>query len=272
MIAAEARCLCDLVLADAHARGVRLEVHTFRFEQYRPVLRLRLGGRILQGCHIDFPSAPRTPYGADVITVHGSGHRASRMWPRKIDGSFNITAVTDHLLALVEHELSRPVHELRVPSNVSAATSGLHVVHLAGVRLGVLPSRSTTESLLARVESKKAHERIAGHLVRDGLSDADMRALGDAAGMFVGRSNKTDDIDPLEPINDRILTAFMLGRAVGKKVEQRFVLMLDHRGDVVELADPAGGGLTHVTPSELKKAWMLGARRQRPWMATISAG
>lgn len=118
----------------------------------------------------------------------------------------------------------------------------------------------------------KVRERIEAHLQRGGLTDGDMRALGDAAGMYVGRPNKMDDIEPLEPINDRILKALVVVKEKGSGIERRFVLIVEHRGHEIDVADPAGKGLSVVTPSELWKAWELGARRGRPWMATISVG
>lgn len=111
-------------------------------------------------------------------------------------------------------------------------------------------------------------ERIDAHLGRGGLTDRDIRALGDAANLFVSRTWK-NDFDPFEPINDRILTVLAIGESKGKRIERRYVLVLDHQGDEVVLADPAGKGLTTSTPAELNEAWTLGASRGRPWVGHI---
>ena len=206
-----------------------------------------------------------------MITVHGSGHRASRSWPRKTDGGFNIAAVTDCLLALVDEELSRPRPALTLPGGISAAASGLHVVHLAGVQLGVSDADSKAAYVLGRVEDDGIRQRIAAHLIERGLTDADMRGLADAAGLFLGRANRIGDHDPLEPINDRILTILRVGSRAGPGVARRHVVILDHRGDEIDLADPAQRGVTTVTAMELRTAWMLGSGRGKPWVATVFA-
>ncbi len=97
---------------------------------------------------------------------------------------------------------------------------------------------------------QKVRDRIEAHLLRGGLTDRDMRAVGDAAGLFVSTPNKMD-FDPFEPINDRILTVLAIGKTAEGAVERRYVLILDHRGTEIDLADPAGGGLTVVTPRKL---------------------
>lgn len=190
------------------------------------------------------------------------------MWPRKLDGSFNIKAVADHLLALVEQELSRERPELHVPAGVPAAASGLHVVHLVGAHLGVITSDSKAEALLDRIEDGNVRRRIDLHLGRNGLTDGDLRALSDAAQLSLSRAWK-GDFEPFEPFSDQIFTVLAIGERKGKRIERRYVLVLDHRGDEIVLADPAGKGLAVITPPELNEAWKLGTGRGKPWVGFI---
>lgn len=97
-----------------------------------------------------------------------------------------------------------------------------------------------------------------------------MRVLGDAAKVFVSRPNRID-FDPIEPINDRIMT-LLLVRGLGRVIERRYVLVLDPGAQGVEVADPAGGGRVTFSSTELRRAWRLGARSGgRPWLGTVSA-
>lgn len=272
MIPEEAHHLARSILATAQARGVPLEERHLRLEIGLPTLHVRVGDRALRGCRVRFPGDPRVAeYGnPDVITVHGSGERSSKMWPRKLDGTFNIVAATDHLLHLVEVELSRPVPEVDVPSGLPARASGLAVLHLAAVRLGLVESDAKPGELVENVKDDDIKGRIEHKLARDGLIDADLRALGDANGMFVSRSAKID-YDPFELWSDHTLPMLKLGRASGGKVERRHVLILDDEGDVITVADPAGNGITRFTRRKLKAAWKLGARKGVPWLGCVSA-
>jgi hypothetical protein len=269
MIPDETLHLRDSIIAAALARGVPLEEHTLRREVGLPVLRLRLGGKIFRGCWIGLPG-DRGRYQVDVVTVHGSGHRASKMWPRRVDGGFDVEAITGHVLALVELELSRQVPEMFVPSGIAAAASGLHVVYLAALRLGTVSPDLAPLALVRGIADEKRRNRIKAHLHHGGLTDGDMRAVAEAAGLFLWRPNKLD-FDPFEPADDRTLSVLQVGKAAGARVERRYVLILDNQGTEIDLADPAGDGLTVTTPPELTSAWKLGARRGRSWTATVSA-
>jgi hypothetical protein len=269
MIPPSAARLRDQILTEAHARGIDLEQEGLALEQDLPVLRLRLGGAILRSARIRLPGAPgRVAYSPDVITVHGSGFRASKAWPRKLDGTFNIRAVVNHLLALVNEELSRPRPALRVPVGVPAAASGLHVVHAAAVHLRTVPTDATPDDLVARIKDDLRRQKIMSRADRGGLTDGDLRVLSMAGGMFLGRAMKFGDFDPFEP-SDHILTMLKIGARTGERIERRFVLMLDRRADEITVADPGGDGEVTMQERELDAAWKLGATTRVPWLGTL---
>ena len=135
ILPAEARHLRNIIFAVAKARGVALREVSFRLDHEIPVVRFRTNERNLVGCEIRIPGGSMSAQ--KVITVSGPSRQWSRSWPRKVDGAFDISAVVDFLVALVQHEQAKPLPpELQVPKGLPAARSGLHVVHLAAVRLG----------------------------------------------------------------------------------------------------------------------------------------
>jgi hypothetical protein len=87
------------------------------------------------------------------------------------------------------------------------------------------------------VSDEKRRPRIAEHVVDGGLVDSDLRVLGDAAGLFVGRWTSIDDNDPLRPISDRILTMLKLGRLDGGEV----ILALCRSSGRWSVGEPRGG-------------------------------
>ncbi|MBE7483202.1 MAG: hypothetical protein HS104_24915 [Polyangiaceae bacterium] len=187
------------------------------------------------------------------------------------DGQFKIEAVVDHVLALVEQELSRVVPDLAVPSGIPASRSGLVMLHLAAVRLGLVEPGSQAELLVENVTDSEIQERIEDHLTRGGLADSDLHRLADANGMFASRSTKID-FDPFELHSERWVEVLRLGRKVNGYVEHRYVIILDDH-DLTEftVADPAGEGLVKVTRDELTETWKLGARKNVKWVGTVSA-
>lgn len=107
MIPRETRDLRDEILGEARARGIDLQQESLVVEQNLTVLRLRVEDRVLRAARIRLLGA----WGSnepDVVTVLGAAHRSSRMWPRRLDGSFQITAIVDHLLALLREEREHP--------------------------------------------------------------------------------------------------------------------------------------------------------------------
>jgi hypothetical protein len=268
MTPTEALLLRDIILAEARARGVPLEEHSLRVEYDLPVLRLRLGEMIVRGTRVRLPARPGQRHLPDVITVHASGDRASRMWPRKRDGTFNIEAVVDHLLALVTEEASRTQPVLNVDTRVPTSFSGLHVIKIAGVFFGTLPPQTKPVDLLERVQPRAVRDRINAHLEGAGLTDGDLRVLGDAAGLFFGRATKID-FNPFEHFSNRFLKVLRLGMAAHKgRARGRHVLVLGERGGDITVADPSRLGVTTFTSATLSKAWKLGTRGT-PWLGTI---
>ena len=266
--------LRDLILAVAKARGVPLEERFLRLERGLPVLRFRLRDRALRGCRVDLPGDPRVSdlgHAPDVITVHGSARKSSRTWPRKIDGSFKIEAVVDHIVYLAEAELSRVVPDVVIPRGIPASRSGLVLLHLAAVKLGVLAPGSEAELLVEEITDGKIRQRVEAHLVRGGLKDGDLQRLGDANGMFFSRPMNLP-FDPFELHSDRWVQLLRIGRVMKTKVERRYVAILDdHDLTELTLADPAGDGLVRLARDELTEAWKLGAMKGVTWVGTVSA-
>jgi hypothetical protein len=107
-------------------------------------------------------------------------------------------------------------------------------------------------------------------LRKGGLTDGDLRALGDALGLFVSRCMKFDGFDPFEPISRDIVSVLRLGRQTSRKIELRYVLLLDRPGDRVKLGDPAGEGIVEMQRRDVAAAWRLGALRGAGWLGTVS--
>lgn len=275
MIPKQALHLARLILTTAQARGIDLRQRFLRLEHGLPVLRLRLGDRVLRGCHVGLPGDPQVAdfgYAPDTITVHGSRWKSSRTWPRRRDGSFNIEAVVDHLLHLVEVELAHVVPELRVPVGVTISRSGLVVLHLAAVKLGVVEPGTEPKVLLENVRDAKVKKRIAEHLDRGGLADGDLRHLVDASGSLLHRPRFRPEDDPFEIHSDDALPMLLLGQENGDKIERRHVLVIDDQDDVITVADPAGAGLVKFTRDNLTAAWKLEARRGVLWLGSVWVG
>jgi hypothetical protein len=110
MISRGTRQLRDAILAEARDRGVPLDEESLTIEQGLPVLRFASEIGALLGARVRRPvSSHPLP---DVISIHGSGFKTSRTWPRRRDGAFSISAVVDHLLALLRAEIERPKADL----------------------------------------------------------------------------------------------------------------------------------------------------------------
>lgn len=192
------------------------------------------------------------------------------MWPRNREGSFKIEAVVDHIVRLAEAEVSRIVPDLVVPSGILASRSGLAMLHLSAVKLGLVEPGSKADQLVENVTDSAIRNRIEGHLARGGLTDGDLHRLADVNGMFFSRSTKID-FDPFELHSDQWVQVLRLGRKANGHVEHRYVSILDDH-DLTEftLADPAGEGLVKLTRAELTASWKLGAKKNATWVGTVS--
>ncbi len=264
------RLLCDEILAEARARGVRLEQESLTLELDLPVLRLRLADRVLRGTRIRLPGAPgSSTYTPDVVTVHGSGFKTSKMWPRRRDGTFRVGAIIDHLLMLAEEELGRSDPDLHVAAGVPVMASGLHTIHAAAIRLETGTPDTSPGSLVALVTDEARRATIQARLVREGLRDSDLRVLSEAAGLSLYRATRLGDFDPFEPISDRILTMLRVGATHAGQVQRRFVLLLDRHGDRITIADPGGRGLITMTSRTLDAAWKKGTSKGALWLGTL---
>jgi hypothetical protein len=270
MVTPDTHDLVAAILREARSRGVDLDDESVTVQGDLPVLRVRLGRRVLRTTRVRLPGPPGSR-GPDVVTVHGSGYRSSKTWPRKRDGSFAVAAVVDHLLVLVRDELEHARPDAPVASGVPAAASGVHVLHAAGILLGTITGDANPDALVERITDLTIRSRIDSHLRAGGLTDGDLRALGTALRLSVGRSMKLDDTDPFEPINADIFSVLRLGRHDGSKVELRYALLLDRSGDHLKLVDPAGQGIVDMpVGGEVARAWKLGAVGGKPWLGTVS--
>ncbi len=179
--------------------------------------------------------------------------------------------MVDHLLELVRGELEHARPDPPVASGVQAAASGIHVLHAAGILLGTITGDANPDALVERITDLTIRSRIDSHLRKGGLTDGDLRALGTALRLSVGRCLKLDDTDPFEPINADIFSVLRLGRRDGSKVELRYALLLERSGDRMKLADPAGQGIVEVSiGGDVATAWELGALGGKPWLGTVS--
>ena len=267
MIPAEARHLKNVIFAVAKARGVVLKELSLRFEHEIPVVRFRTDKRNLVGCAIRIPGGPMSAQ--KVITVSGPSRQWSRSWPRKVDGGFDISAVVDFLVALVNHEHAKPLPpQLQVPKGLPAACSGLHVVHLAAVRLGALPASSKPDDLADGIENDRIRARIKTRMQEGGLHEGDLRILADVAALSIWRPNKWDG-DPFEPFSDRGLPLAVAGKATEGGVERRYLLVVEHRETEILIADPAGYGLAIIAHGELLEWCGLGSKRGIPWIGLV---
>lgn len=266
-IPADARQLKDLIFEAVGSRGVVLLERSFRIEQDLPVLRFQVEGVVLNGSRIRIPGGQNSPQ--TVITVSGSSDRWSRSWHRRRDETFDLAAVADYVVALVEHERAKPPPaELQVPCGLTPSSSGLHALHLAAIRLGVRPLASPPQELLDAVVNERTRSRIDRRLKADGVTEADLRVLADVAPLNLWRPNLMD-FDPFEPSARETLPVALIGNTTASGIECRYVLVLDSGMSGVLLADPGGGGLVTLDRNSFLAAWKLGERRGRSWVALV---
>lgn len=159
--------------------------------------------------------------------------------------------------------------ELQVPAGVPISRSGLVVLHLAAVKLGVVEPGSEPEMLVSNVKDAKIKKRIQDHLDRGGLTDGDLHRLAEVNGFLLHRPRFRPDDDPFEIGSDHTLPMLMLGQQNGDKIERRHVLVIDDQDDVITVADPAGAGVVKFTRDNLMAAWKLGARKGVLWVGSI---
>lgn len=263
----EARGLKDLIFAQVQSRGIDLDQLSFRTDEGDPCVRFRVEGVNLAGARI------RIREGEDarpkVVTVSGASGGWSRSWQRRRDDSFDVAAIAEFVVTLVSHERAKPpMPELRVPSGVPPARSGLHVMQLAAVRLGVGPTSATPEDLLAGVgDARRAS--IERKLASAGLLEADLRVLADVASLHLYRPNKLT-FDPFEPLDVDTLPIALVGRATRSGIEARYVLVLEYGDHEVLLADPAAGGLVPLARNSFWAAWKLAERRGLSWVGLVT--
>ena len=175
---AATRALVATILREARSRGVDLDEESVTVQGDLPVLRIRIGRRVLRTARIRLPGPPGSR-GPDVVTVHGSGYLSSKTWPRKRDGSFALSAVVDHLLELVRGELEHARPDPPVASGVQAAASGIHVLHAAGILLGTITGDANPDALVERITDLTIRSRIDSHLRKGGLTDGDSESARD---------------------------------------------------------------------------------------------
>jgi hypothetical protein len=262
----EARRLKDLIFGEVRGRGIDLQELSFRVDEGDPCVRFGLKSVNLAGARIRIRTRDGGDHLPTVITVSGASDGWSRTWQRRRDDTFDITAVADFLVTLIQHERAKPpLPELEVPSGVSPARSGLHVMQLAAIRLGVCPPLATPEDLLNGLGDARRRARIERNLATSGLLEGDLRALADVARLHLYRPNKVD-FDPFEPLGGNILPIALVGRATAQGIESRYVLVLDYGEREVGLADPAGDGLVARARDSFLASWRLGQRRGLSWV------